>query len=155
MEELVKLLLDNKLSIASIESFTVGEFASSLASYPMISNVYKGSLICYQTIIKEQVLKVDKVLIDKYGVVSNEVALEMAKKGSLLFNSDITISFTGNAGPTAMEHKPVGLFYIAVLFNGQLESYEYQIKGNRAEIKSTAIMEAVKILVKKIKKMKK
>ena len=50
--------------------------------------------------------------IDTYGVVSQEIAGQMASHGKNLLNVDYCVSFTGNAGPTAMEGKPVGEVYI-------------------------------------------
>ena len=48
MDELAKLLIQFNISISSVESFTVGNFATMLGSVPGISKVYKGSLITYQ-----------------------------------------------------------------------------------------------------------
>ena len=99
MKELAKLLIDKNYSISSVESFTVGRFAAEIGSISGISAVYKGSLVSYQTIIKEKVLNIDPLLIDQHGVVSYAIADAMVKKGQHLFDSDICISFTGNAGP--------------------------------------------------------
>ena len=48
MNELAELLIKNNISIGTVESFTVGNFATMLGSIPGISKVYKGSLITYQ-----------------------------------------------------------------------------------------------------------
>ena len=40
MEELAKFLIDNNISISSVESFTVGNFAAMLGSIPGISKFY-------------------------------------------------------------------------------------------------------------------
>ena len=108
MDELAQILKEKDISISSVESFTVGGFASLIGSISGISQVYRGSLVSYQTRIKRDVLHIDQKIIDNYGVVSNEVAGLMAINGQKMFDSDICISFTGNAGPTAMENKPVG-----------------------------------------------
>ena len=82
MEELVNILKEKKLTIGSVESLTGGLFASSLASIPGVSSVFKGALVTYAIEIKENVCHVPCEIIDKYGVVSSECAYEMAKHGA-------------------------------------------------------------------------
>ena len=43
MEEIVRLLIEKNVSISSVESFTVGNFAAALGSVPGVSAVYKGN----------------------------------------------------------------------------------------------------------------
>ena len=79
MKDLVKCLLELNITISSCESFTGGLFASSLSSFAGISQVYKGSIITYQNEVNENVLGIDHELIEKYGSVSEIVAIEMAR----------------------------------------------------------------------------
>ena len=101
MIELVELLKAKHLTIGSIESMTGGLFASSITSVPGASKVFKGSVVSYSPLIKENVVGVKKETIETFGVVSKEVAYEMASKGKKLLDVDICVSITGNAGPTA------------------------------------------------------
>lgn len=140
MEELAALLKERNISISSVESFTVGGFASMIGSISGISQVYRGSLVSYQTCIKRDVLKIDEKVIDTYGVVSNEVAGLMAIQGQKMFSSDLCVSFTGNAGPTAMEGKPVGLIYIGVAYLDNIYTYCFELSGSRDDIKKQAIL---------------
>ena len=151
MDELAKILIENSISICSLESFTVGNFASKIGMIPSISKVYKGSLICYQSIIKETVLKVSSNTIKTHGVVSKEVALEMAARGIDLFKSDLAIAFTGNAGPTAMEGKQVGLIYYAIHYQGKNKAYELLLEGSREEIIKQAIDVAISSVLDRLK----
>ena len=96
MDELAKLLIQFNISISSVESFTVGNFATMLGSVPGISKVYKGSLITYQNETKERLLSIPHDVIEKYGVVSKEIASLMCINGKQILDSDICISFTGN-----------------------------------------------------------
>ena len=139
MDELAQILKEKDISISSVESFTVGGFASLIGSISGISQVYRGSLVSYQTRIKRDVLHIDQKIIDNYGVVSNEVAGLMAINGQKMFDSDICISFTGNAGPTAMENKPVGLIYIGIAFFKTISTYCFQLNGSREQIREQAI----------------
>lgn len=151
MEELAEILKLRDISISSVESFTVGGFASLIGSISGISKVYKGSLVSYQTCIKRDVLKIDEKIIDEYGVVSNEVAGLMAINGQKMFESDICISFTGNAGPTAMEGKPVGLVYIGIVFYDKIKTFSLQLNGSRQQIKEQAIYLGCNELLKLLK----
>ncbi|MDE6952714.1 MAG: CinA family protein [Erysipelotrichales bacterium] len=140
MNELATLLKERDISIASVESFTVGAFANAIGSISGISQVYRGSLVSYQTRIKRDVLKINQDIIDTYGVVSNEIAGLMAINGKELFSSDLCISFTGNAGPTAMEGKPVGLIYIGIAYMNDIYTYCFELSGSREDIKKQAVM---------------
>ena len=150
MDELAKALIKYNISISSVESFTVGNFAAMLGSIPGISKVYKGSLVTYQNKTKERLLGISHEVIEKYGVVSKEIASLMCINGKQILDSDICVSFTGNAGPDAMEGKPVGLVYIGILYEG-VNVYELKLKGTREEIQQQAIDFVVRKLIEKIK----
>lgn len=150
MDELAKALIQYNISISSVESFTVGYFATMLGSIPGISKVYKGSLVTYQNETKERLLGISHDIIEKYGVVSKEIASLMCVNGKQILNSDICVSFTGNAGPDAMEGKPVGLVYIGILYQG-VNIYELKLKGTRQEIQKQAIDFVIRKLIEKIK----
>ena len=150
MDELAKALIKYNISISSVESFTVGNFAAMLGSIPGISKVYKGSLVTYQSKTKERLLGISHEVIAKYGVVSKEIASLMCINGKQILDSDICVSFTGNAGPDAMEEKPVGLVYIGILYEG-VNIYELKLKGTREEIQQQAIDFVIRKLIEKIK----
>ena len=146
MDELAKLLIQFNISISSVESFTVGNFATMLGSVPGISKVYKGSLITYQNETKERLLSIPHDIIEKYGVVSKEIASLMCINGKQILDSDICISFTGNAGPDAMEGKPVGLVYMACCVKGKTVVKRYQFKGNRAKVREQSTVKALDLV---------
>lgn len=151
MNELAQLLIENNISISSVESFTVGNFAAMLGSVPGISKVYKGSLVTYQSITKERLLSIDHHIIEKYGVVSKEIASLMCINGKSILDSDICVSFTGNAGPEAMEEKPVGEVYIGINIKNDISIYKLNLEGSRKEIVDKAIAFVIKKLIEKLK----
>jgi PncC family amidohydrolase len=152
MDELCEFLIAHNIQIASVESFTVGTFASRIGMHPGISKVYRGSVVSYQTMIKHRVLGIDQDIIDTYGVVSSQIAREMCTHGRELFDSDVCISFTGNAGPDAMEGKKVGLIYIGICYHDDVYTYEYELNGSRQEIVDQAITLGCANLLKAMKK---
>ena len=113
-----------------------------------------GSIVSYNTIIKEELVKVDSNIIKDKTVVSKEVADEMALKGKDLLKSDICVSFTGNAGPTVCEgDKEVGLTFVSIVYNDKLYSFKFLLKFSRNKIRyycvKQAILKLIEILEKK------
>ena len=94
---------------------------------------------------------IDENRINQYGVVSKEIAYDMAQNGSNIINCDLCISFTGNAGPTAMENKPVGLIYIGIAFFKTISTYCFQLNGSREQIREQAIYLGCNELLKLLK----
>lgn len=147
MENLIKLLKEKHLTIGSVESMTGGLFASFLTSISGASSVFKGSLITYSAEEKIRLAKVKKETIDKYSVVSEEVAKEMAIGGKEILNVDLCISVTGNAGPTSdIGDKPVGEIHIALAFKDQIFTKNISLKGDRNHIRSMCVDEMIKLV---------
>lgn len=151
MKELVNLLQTNNLTITACESLTGGLFSSRLVSISGSSKVFKGSLVTYANEMKTKLANVDSELIAKHGVISYEVANEMAKNVAKICESDIGVSFSGNAGPEVMENKTAGLVYSSVYYRGKCWSYEDLLEGSRNEIREKIIdlmIERVKEILK-------
>ena len=151
MNEFAELLIKNNISIGTVESFTVGNFATMLGNIPGISKVYKGSLVTYQSETKERLLGIEHPLIEKYGVVSKEIATLMCVNGKSILDVDLCVSFTGNAGPTAMEGKPVGLIYIGIAYAGMIHTLCFELSGSREDIKRQAILLGIENILKILK----
>lgn len=133
--QLVEKLKEKKFTISSVESLTAGLFCSYIASVPGASSVYKGSLITYASEMKTKLVDVDKEIIEQYGVVSEEVASLMAKGGKEKIETDICVSFTGNAGPSVLDNKKVGEVFIGFAINDKIIVEHEMFSGNRNEIR--------------------
>ena len=152
MENLLKVLKEKGLTLGSIESMTGGLFASNFTSIPGASAVFKGGVVTYQTSVKTDVVKVDPEIIAKYGVVSKEVAIEMASKGEKLLDVDICVAVTGNAGPTCEPGgKPVGEVHIAVSNFGLITHKQLSLKGDRKHIQCMCVEELAKLVLISLK----
>lgn len=138
-EELHALFTNSGRTLGSVESFTGGRFASSMTSIPGASKFFVGAYVTYATWEKIRLLNIKKERVDAYGVVSQEIAGDMAMHGKFLLDSDYCISFTGNAGPEAMEGKPVGLIYIGVSAYNYTQVFQYHLNGSREEIIAQAL----------------
>ena len=93
-DNIVKLLNEKELTIATMESCTGGALASEITNHPGASNILKFSAVTYSNEYKIK-MGVDKDIIDKYSVYSIETAMEMAKNISIFANSDIGVGITG------------------------------------------------------------
>ena len=83
-------------------------------------------------------------IIDKYGVVSSECAYEMAKHGAQVLNTDVTISFTGNAGPdVCQDGTAVGEVYMSIVYKGQAWPIPLKLEMTREELRKYCVETAI------------
>ena len=150
MNDLVSLFTEKKLTLSCAESLTGGLFASTITSIPGVSKIFKGGVVTYWNEAKANVISVSKDTIDEYGVVSSECASEMVRGVKKLFNTDVAISFTGNAGPTSMEGKPVGLVYIGIIIKETVFTFEYMFEGDRNQIREACVKQGIKKILELI-----
>ncbi|KKE78463.1 competence/damage-inducible protein A [Oceanobacillus caeni] len=146
-ENIISLLKEKKMKIASAESLTGGMFSNRLISVSGASNVCRGGIVCYDTNVKQDVLGVSKETIQNKGTVSEECALEMAEQVSSKLDADIGISFTGVAGPDEVEGKSVGTVYIALTTsNGEKKVEKFIFSGDRNAIRRRATLKGLEIV---------
>lgn len=146
-KKVLALLNHKHLTLGAVESLTGGLFSSTICSIPGASAVFKGSLVTYSASEKEKLLGIDPKLIEEKGVVSKEVAHEMALKGKTVLGVDVVVSFTGNAGPTKEEGQaPVGRVNMALAMNDDVLDFEENILLPRNEMRE----ECVNIILQKI-----
>ena len=141
MEQLLQELKDKGLTLGSVESMTGGLFSAKFTEIPGSSAVFKGGIVTYSCEEKINIVGVKKETIDKYGVVSEEVAKEMAEFGRKLLNVDICVSVTGNAGPTTEPGgKPVGCFYVGISSKKGTSAKVFQKTQKRNEVRNSAVL---------------
>jgi nicotinamide-nucleotide amidase len=142
-----KLLLEKNITIATAESCTGGLIAETLTNYSGISRIFIGGAVTYANEAKEELLKVNKQTLEKYGAVSRETAAEMAEGVSKRLNTDIGISITGIAGPDGGTlEKPVGLVYIGLSSEKGTITKELRLSGNRKRIRTVTALHAFDII---------
>jgi nicotinamide-nucleotide amidase len=129
-----KLLTGRKETLSSAESCTGGNIGKLITSVPGSSAYYKGGTIAYSNEIKERFLNVPIEILEKYGAVSEETVLSMAKNQRTLFNTDYALAISGIAGPDGgTEDKPVGTVWIAVAGKENATAKKYNF-GNKRDI---------------------
>ncbi len=114
MGKALELLKEKEWTVAAAESLTGGLFSQELTSLPGASSVFAGGAITYTNEVKENVLGIDSLLLERDGAVSENCAKKMAEQVKEKFKSSIGISFTGVAGPGAHEGKLPGDVWVGV-----------------------------------------
>ena len=148
-----RLLTEKKVTISTAESCTGGKIAATLSSVSGASNYFKGSVVSYATQTKINVLGIANEVIAKYGVVSAEVATEMAKSAQKIMNSDFAIATTGNAGPTkGDESTELGTVFIAVATPNGVFVEEFNFGQPREKVIDRAVSKALELIYKEILK---
>jgi len=148
-----KLLSGNKQTLSLAESCTGGNISKKITAEPGASQFLRGAIVAYSSNIKKKILKVPSEIIDKYSVVSEQVASEMALQCQSLFETDYAIATTGNAGPTADNtDKSVGVVFIAIASPTGVFTQEFFFGQPREKVIERASMKALELLRKEILK---
>ena len=156
-ERIGKLAADSHDIIVTAESCTGGGIAELLTRVPGSSGWVEGGWIVYTPEAKIKRLDVPAETIDREGVVSEAVALAMAR-GALArsVNATLAVSVTGVAGPGGgTPETPVGTVCIgwAQQFNEHIVCYArtFDFHGGREAVRDHARLAALEGLADLIK----
>ena len=148
-----RLLKQQNKTISTAESCTGGNVAQLLTSVSGASNYFKGSVVPYATETKISVLGLSEELINKYSVVSAEVAKQMAINVKNIMKTDYAIATTGNAGPTKGDSKAeLGTVFIALATPNEVIVEEFNFGQPREKVIDRAVNKSMEILRKEILK---
>ena len=152
IERTVFDLLKNKgMTFASAESCTGGNIAHVITLIPGSSEVFKGTAVTYATPMKTKVLSVPAEMIEKYGVVSQEVVESMAIGVRDLMEADFGVATTGVAGPSGgTEENPVGTVWIVVASPSSVVSKRFNFGKDRENVINRATIAAYEMLRQQI-----
>ncbi|MCB9809147.1 CinA family protein [Candidatus Nomurabacteria bacterium] len=150
-----KILSSRGKTICTIESCTGGSLASLLTSVSGASSYFMGGLIPYSDQTKNQVLKIKKDTLKKYGAVSAETSQEMLINGLRLFKTDYGISTTGFAGPTGgTEQYPIGTIVVSYGSLTDIHTHILSLSGSREENISQTQKQVLGLFLKYLQKFK-
>lgn len=148
-----KLLTESRQTLSIAESCTGGEISKMITSVAGASCFFKGALVAYSSDIKQELLHVSKMTIDKYSVVSEEVVQEMALNCKEIFKTDFAIATTGNAGPTTDKtDKSIGVVFIAIASDSGVFVEEFNFGQPRGKVIERASVKSLEMLRKEILK---
>lgn len=151
-EVLVKRFMDKNLTISFAESITGGLLAASITDVAGSSKILSSSYVTYSNDSKIKNLGVKKETLDKYGAISEQTALEMARGLKNKTNSSVCVSTTGEAGPEPSE-TDIGNVFICIYFsedNYQLKHFYFP--GNRERVRNRTVSQVLSNLLYLINK---
>lgn len=129
-EQVVAKLIEKNYHISFAESCTGGMCCSAIVNVSNASKVLDQSYITYANESKINLLGVNADTIENYGVVSPQVAGEMATGVAKASNAQIGVGVSGVAGPTGgTDKKPVGMVCFGFSINQDVKTYTVQF-GN-------------------------
>ncbi len=137
---LVELFKEKGWHISFAESCTGGLCAARLIGVPDASYVLEASVVTYSNQSKTDYLGVPADMIERYGVVSEEVACEMAKGVALRNNAEVGVGISGIAGPLGGSRtKPVGTVCFGFKIGDEVYSVTKLFSGmSRNEVRSAS-----------------
>lgn len=124
--------------LAIAESLTGGAVASELSRGDRAAEWFRGALIAYQRPVKYTLLGVEEG-----PVVTPEAARQMARSAASMFNADLVVALTGEAGPRPQEDVPPGTVWIGVYDAGTTEEKLFNFAGDPADIVVDCVRETL------------
>ena len=145
-EEAVERLRSHGASVATAESLTGGALCAALVSMPGASDTVRGGIVAYTVAMKARLLGVDPELIDRAGVVSEEVALAMADGVRAATGAAVGMATTGVAGPEPHGGLPPGRVCVAVVGPAGSCAATLDLEGSREVVSAGTVAEALALL---------
>ncbi|MCH4823586.1 competence/damage-inducible protein A [Gramella lutea] len=153
---IANMLVEKNWTLSTAESCTGGRLASKFTKAPGSSASFKGSAVCYSTQAKTDILDIPKEVIEKYSVVSAEVAEAMAEGAMKKFHTEFSISTTGNAGPSKGDSdEELGTVFIGIGTPRGIHSFKFNFGNHREKVIGKTVNKAMNLLQESILKMDK
>lgn len=150
--EVVTLLTERGLTLATAESCTGGNVAARVVSVAGASACFRGSVVAYANDVKERVLGVSGEDLERHGAVSEPVVRQMAEGARRLLGADYGVATSGVAGPTGgTPEKPVGTVWIAVASPEGTVAERFVFSFTRERNIDKATMKALGMLLERVK----
>jgi nicotinamide-nucleotide amidase len=151
-ENLVALLKQEHLTVATAESCTGGLVGTMITDVPGSSAVYRGGWVTYSDAMKAAQLGVPEDMLAVHGAVSEPVVRAMAAGALHHSGAELAVSLTGIAGPDGgTPDKPVGTVWIGLAARRHdggthVEAALVRNHGDRAAIRDRSAKCALQML---------
>lgn len=129
-------------TLVTAESLTAGGLSQALTIVPGASDVFLGSITAYRPEVKISHLTVSKSVIVENSVVSEEVAIEMARGAIKSFGSTWAIATTGVAGPGPSDGSDAGRVFVAFV-GPSVQVIELSLSGEREVVRNATVASAI------------
>jgi PncC family amidohydrolase len=148
-----QLLRERGWKLATAESCTGGLVADRITDTPGSSDYFLGGFVSYAYEAKVASLGVSWDTLQRYGAVSRETVLEMARGARNALGADVAISVSGIAGPGGgLPQKPVGTTWIGLVTPEGEQAEVFYWKGDRRENKVLSAEQAIKMAIEYLEK---
>ncbi len=148
-EQVSDLAKKKEITISFAESCTGGLISKTITDLAGCSTFFKGGVVAYHNEIKEQILGVSAKALAKFGAVSEETALDMAKGCKKIIETDIAGSVTGIAGPDGgTDEKPVGTVWFGISYKDVTIADKQCFSGNRESVRYKTAIHLLEMLIK-------
>ena len=140
-EQVVDRLIHLGYTVSFAESCTGGLCCGTLVNVANASKVLNASFVTYANAAKIRFLGVEADTILNYGVVSEQVAAQMARGVAKTTESNVGVGISGIAGPGGgTAKKPVGMVCFGFCVQDQVQTYTCQF-GNlgRNRVRESAV----------------
>jgi len=148
-------LLEKNLTISFAESVTTGKLIYDFSSVPDCGKILKGSIVCYDVSVKQNLFDINEEIIEKYTAESQEVTQLLAEGLRRLMPADLIVAVTGlaSSGGSESSEKPVGTIFV----NGYIKEKAWMTKlyfeGSPDEIISQTSDAIASILLDELTKL--
>lgn len=140
-----------RATLSALESCTGGLLASILTDVPG-AGYFLGGAVAYSPAAKQR-YGVPADVIERYGLVSGEVALEMARSAASWFETDFGVGITGVAGPDHEDGIPPGTGFAAVWSRGRKgRVLPMDVRGDRKTAKAMMASLALGLLLEEVER---
>ena len=147
-EEIARRLRQTGQTVACAESCTGGNIAHLITSVPGASAYFLGGIVAYSNDVKKRILGVHADDLEKYGAVSEPVALQMAQGALRATGAQWAVSTTGVAGPDGgTPEKPVGTVWIGVAGPNGAKAQKFVFSRTRERNIGRASVKALQLLL--------
>ena len=145
--ELIALLRNERLMLATAESCTGGLIANRITNVPGSSAVFGHGFVTYANGAKSSSLNVSADDLATHGAVSEVVAKQMAAGALQASGADIAVAVTGIAGPNRDgSNKPVGTVFIALASASGTQVVNPTNRYDRETFKYVTALQALELL---------
>jgi nicotinamide-nucleotide amidase len=137
-------LISRGESLVTAESCTGGWVSMLVTSIAGSSSWFDRGFVTYSNESKQEMLAVDKQVIEIHGAVSEETARHMVQGAIERSCAGAGLSVTGIAGPDGgSPEKPVGTVCFGWMVDGHCETETCFFSGNRKEIREQSVRQVL------------
>jgi nicotinamide-nucleotide amidase len=144
-------LVSRNESLATAESCTGGWVSMLVTAITGSSAWFDRGFVSYSNEAKQEMLAVDKQVIEKHGAVSEETARSMVQGAIENSNAQVGLSITGIAGPGGGTiDKPVGTVCFGWMVDGQCDTETCHFSGDRNQVREQSVRHVLTTLLDRL-----